>query len=145
MESTSYEPYGPEWEKELLRLPKNEIIRLFAKTMQSTAGVQMIAQERLRQIHVEGYTKEHDLTYVGDEPLAMAALCYLIPEADRSAIIDLHGELLEWFWPFDAEYWKPTPEDRVRELQKAGALVAAEIDRILAIKVVMDVPAKQEP
>jgi len=27
-------------------------------------------------------------------------------------------------------HWKPTPDDRVRELVKAGALIAAEIDRL---------------
>ena len=28
------------------------------------------------------------------------------------------------------EWWKPTPKNRVRELVKAGALIAAEIDRL---------------
>jgi hypothetical protein len=27
-------------------------------------------------------------------------------------------------------WWKPTPSDRIRELTKAGALIAAEIDRL---------------
>jgi hypothetical protein len=26
--------------------------------------------------------------------------------------------------------WKPTPGNRIRELEKAGALIAAEIDRL---------------
>jgi hypothetical protein len=33
-------------------------------------------------------------------------------------------------WPFDPSWWKPS-EDRVRDLVKAGALIAAEIDRLL--------------
>lgn len=33
-------------------------------------------------------------------------------------------------WPFDAEWWKPS-NDPVRNLVKAGALIAAEIDRLL--------------
>lgn len=33
-------------------------------------------------------------------------------------------------WPWEAEAFKPTPDDRVRELVKAGALIAAEIDRL---------------
>lgn len=33
-------------------------------------------------------------------------------------------------WPFSQEWWKPTPDDRIRELAKAGALIAAEIDRL---------------
>lgn len=35
-------------------------------------------------------------------------------------------------WPFEPPSWKPCPDDRVRELVKAGALIAAEIDRLLA-------------
>ena len=33
-------------------------------------------------------------------------------------------------WPWEANWWKPTPEDRIKELAKAGALIAAEIDRL---------------
>lgn len=32
-------------------------------------------------------------------------------------------------WPWDEEWWKPS-EDPVRNLVKAGALIAAEIDRL---------------
>lgn len=35
-------------------------------------------------------------------------------------------------WPWDEMLWKPTPDDRIRELAKAGALIATEIDRLLA-------------
>ncbi len=35
----------------------------------------------------------------------------------------------DWF-----KWWKPTPENRIKELAKAGALIAAEIDRIQNIK-----------
>jgi len=34
-------------------------------------------------------------------------------------------------WPWEKSWWKPTPNDRVKELVKAGALIAAEIDRLL--------------
>lgn len=33
-------------------------------------------------------------------------------------------------WPWHPKWWKPTPDDRIRELAKAGALIAAEIDRL---------------
>lgn len=40
-------------------------------------------------------------------------------------------KLLVWkIWPWDKSWWKPTPDDRIRELIKAGALIAAEIDRL---------------
>jgi len=32
-------------------------------------------------------------------------------------------------WPWDEEWWKPD-NDAVRNLAKAGALIAAEIDRL---------------
>lgn len=37
-------------------------------------------------------------------------------------------------WPWDDKYWKPTPEDRIKELSKAGALIAAQIDYLQNIK-----------
>jgi hypothetical protein len=36
-------------------------------------------------------------------------------------------------WPWFQERWKPTPDNRIRELVKAGALIAAEIDRMLRL------------
>jgi hypothetical protein len=33
------------------------------------------------------------------------------------------------FWPWDQDWWKPSP-DPIRNLVKAGALIAAEIDRL---------------
>lgn len=41
-------------------------------------GVELIAEERQRQIEVEGWTAERDAQYV-DESLAFAAACYAIP------------------------------------------------------------------
>jgi hypothetical protein len=37
-------------------------------------------------------------------------------------------------WSCPRNFWKPTPNDRIKELTKAGALIAAEIDRLLALK-----------
>lgn len=97
-------------------------------------GAEMIAQERQRQIKVEGWTKEHDKKHKGGE-LAIAASCYAIPGDERLC----HGEIPE-NWPWDIKWWKPANcefshdenynEERIKELAKAGALIAAEIDRI---------------
>lgn len=83
-------------------------------------GAALIAAERRRQIAAEGYTAEHDAAHPGD--LALAAMAYL--DRDRG-----HPPA---YWPWAPGYWKPTPHDRVRQLTKAGALVAAEIDRLRA-------------
>lgn len=40
------------------------------------------------------------------------------------------GDSILRAWPWEARFWKPCPDDRARELVKAGALIAAEIDRL---------------
>lgn len=86
-------------------------------------GVGLIAAERHRQITVEDWTPEHDDAHVHGE-LAAAAVCYAM-HADP----DGAGENAVDFWPWDREWWKPDYEDPIRDLVRAGALIAAEIDR----------------
>lgn len=97
-------------------------------------GIELIAEERQRQIEVEGWTKEHDAEHKNGE-LAKAAICYADPN------IHYHWEnriircrVPNKFWPkqWDIHWFKPT--DRIRDLVKAGALIAAEIDRLQAQK-----------
>jgi hypothetical protein len=92
-------------------------------------GLSLIVAERHRQITAEGWTFEHDDFYQDDE-LARAAACYVLPEKARPYDRRRGFQLPSW-WPetWRSEWWKPTPKDRVRELVKAGALIAAEIDR----------------
>ena len=33
-------------------------------------------------------------------------------------------------WPWSETYWNPNPNDRIHNLVRAGALIAAEIDRL---------------
>lgn len=76
-----------------------------------------IVKERSRQQEVEGFEDSHDAQYTDDE-LVTAAVCYAL---------DSTGELPQ-SWPWDSKWWKPT--DRRRNLVKAAALIAAEIDRM---------------
>jgi len=99
-------------------------------------GVERIAAERKRQIEEEGFTAEHDNTN-GEEEMALAAACYAVPEKHREAAIPdvtITRNLWWHLWPWDREWWKPTPDNRIRELEKAGALIAAEIDRLLRLE-----------
>jgi hypothetical protein len=100
-------------------------------------GVELIAEERSRQISQEGWTPEHDDEHRNAE-MANAAACYarmphapyvtgIMPASPRSPE---QRVVIPHRWPWDAEWWKPCPTDRVRELVKAGALIAAEIDRL---------------
>jgi hypothetical protein len=93
------------------------------QTHRST-GVDLIAQERQRQVDVEGWTPEHDAEHP-DGALVDAARAYALaataPGYDR--------DNPPTAWPWDEGWWKPS-DYPVRNLVKAGALIAAEIDRL---------------
>jgi hypothetical protein len=99
---------------------------------ENMAGIGRIVRERKRQIEKEGFTAEHDDQWETGE-LAKAAICYLIDNHSR-----LNDPLLlktfKALWPFGQRWWKPTSKNRIRELEKAGALIAAEIDRLLRME-----------
>jgi hypothetical protein len=99
------------------------------------SGIELIAEERQRQIEVEGWTPQHDDEHEIDVLMA-ASLCYETPEALRNYHIPNKNSLpfndepipRPKGWPWSARWWKPTPNNRTRELIKAGALYAAQID-----------------
>lgn len=88
---------------------------------QTSRGITDIAEERQRQVSAEGWTPEHDDEHADNE-LALAALCYVY------AGIYEPGNFRHQYWPWDRCWWKPA--DNRRNLVKAGALIAAEIDRL---------------
>jgi len=90
-------------------------------------GAAMIAAERQRQVDVEGWTAEHDAEHQREE-LICAAGCYLHAENEHAGLSSI--------WPWDTQWWKP--KDQIHNLTVAGALIAAEIDRLQAA-------ASQEP
>lgn len=96
------------------------------------SGIERINAERQRQIEVEGWTPEHDDAYSNSD-LVAAALSYAEVAAEQ---VSPHfpGENRPWEtrtdWPWHDRWWKPN-EDPIRNLEKAGALIAAEIDRLL--------------
>ncbi|AMV20449.1 hypothetical protein [Planctomyces sp. SH-PL14] len=95
-------------------------------------GVELIAAERERQVSSEGWTPEHDDGHQYGE-LSNAAACYAMSDGNRSMMFGVesgHASVQGLVWPFESHWWKPTPGDRIRELVKAGALIAAEIDRL---------------
>jgi hypothetical protein len=89
-------------------------------------GIELIAEERQRQVEVEGWTPEHDDEHKLGELPAAAATYALRACAQCEEDDDIGGEQ---FWPFDWDWWKPS-EKRLPNLVRAGALIAAEIDRI---------------
>lgn len=89
-------------------------------------GADLIKQERIRQIAVEGWTPEHDDKYTHGE-LWLAASCYIGLDDFEKA-----PEL----WPWLRKWWKP--KDRISNLVRAGALIAAEIDRLQRLQAAID-------
>lgn len=93
------------------------------------SGAQLIALERDRQLKIEGWTPEHDDKHKKHE-LALAASSYIAVVASPDEDGDEHGKVRPcWDWPWSKKWWKPS-DDPVRNLVKAGALIAAEIDRL---------------
>ena len=86
-------------------------------------GVELIAEERQRQIDVEGYNDEHDKNHDVDT-FVKAAISYSIVDLDE----EKGGDYVYACWPWDKTYWKP--KGRLRNLVRAGALIAAAIDRL---------------
>lgn len=113
-----------------------------------SVGVAAIGAERRRQVEVEGWAPEHDDEHTNGE-MAIAAACYAWNAPRPLEIEDA--------WPWDRRWWKPTTPEvtivpcrcrsvsecnhcaiapdaltraRMRDLAKAGALIAAEIDRL---------------
>ena len=102
-----------------------------APTKSLSKGASCILKERIRQIVGERFTAEHDDFWNKKGELVKAAMCYCmespnLEEGDEPCVPD--------GWPWGNNFWKPTPKNRIRELEKAGALIAAEIDRLLRLE-----------
>lgn len=108
----------------------------------ATSGVALIAAERQRQIEQEGWTPEHDDGHILGEMAAAGASYALLGTRWKDASILGAPLIRSILWPWGAEWFKPTEypdppytpnvfiDKRVRDLVKAGALIAAEIDRL---------------
>lgn len=84
-------------------------------------GIEAIREERSRQVSDEGWTLEHDDAHDTGELIA-AALCYIRHGNVRKPAATPSD------WPWHRSWWKP--RDRRSNLVRAGALIAAEIDRL---------------
>jgi hypothetical protein len=96
-----------------------------------TKGTDAIAAERQRQIAEEGYDAEHDQGHAHGLIRAARSYAYVARVGVAAAVrgtayapAEHPGE-----WPWAERYWKPTG-DPVRDLVKAGALIAAAIDSL---------------
>lgn len=79
---------------------------------------------RARQVVNHGLTSSNDDAYEEGQ-LAKAAACY-------SFGAEYPG--VSWSWPWSFDWWKPAqdnePQNRKRDIEKAGALLLAEWERL---------------
>jgi len=102
--------------------------RVKSKIMVKKTGIALITAERVRQVTEEGWTPEHDEQHER-HALASAAECYLNRAFYTGPFEGPPDGMPRW--PWDLAWWKPVKDDGgIRNLVKAGALIAAEIDRI---------------
>lgn len=102
-------------------------------------GVDLIAAERARQVAKEGWNAAHDDDH-DNGSLAGAAAAYALV-AREQALGDTGPFGMPDCWSWDREWWKP--KDQLRNLVRAGALIAAELDRLQRASPVAS--ASQEP
>ncbi len=123
------------------------------------SGIKLIAKERKRQITIEGFDNAHDDDADhGDGEMADVAACYAATNEvfyiERDSVGGRGNSFcFHSLWPAnwdarwdkrqryangDLAFIKParglTKKERIRNLTKAGALIAAEIDRLQRMK-----------
>lgn len=97
----------------------------------SRSGVERIARERRRQIEEEGFTAEHDDRHTaGDLAVFAAALAVYGTDARIEDPLERVGYRIDGRETDDWGLCAGHRQDRLRQLEIAGALIAAEIDRV---------------
>ena len=96
-------------------------------------AARLIIEERISQVAKKGYEPRHDDSHTDDE-LAFAAICYATPPRSRQNLLGWNiffkSRLTPGPWPWSEGSWHPS-NNRKRELAKAGALILAELERLI--------------
>lgn len=85
-------------------------------------GLELVRLERMRQRLVEGYHPTADALLTSGQ-LSIAAACYALPPSRWRDVLHEH------LWPFVGKF---KPRGRKENLIRAGALIVAELDRLIA-------------
>lgn len=101
------------------------------------SGVGLIEAERARQREIENYDSSHDdahkLGELSQAAVAYAGVASAQTRGASSEEFPADMMILEGEWPWEEDTWKPS-SDPIRNLVKAGALIAAEIDRLRRLR-----------
>ena len=100
-------------------------------------GIDLIADERKRQVEVEGYSEQHDSQHKTSE-FIYAAIAYAeaanvevscreMGSNASNTVIMLNKNELRQIFPWGDGF---KPSTAIRDMVKAGALIAAAIDRL---------------
>ncbi|MDY6957915.1 MAG: hypothetical protein SVK08_02030 [Halobacteriota archaeon] len=105
---------------------KGDEPRLNLSSRNVPKAFRMVGHERMEQIAVLGFDKEHDSQYMETDALERAAACYLLAKSEHNAVSPDGRDS----WPVE---WAPrwdnrTQSTRMRCLVKAAALTLAAID-----------------
>jgi hypothetical protein len=101
-------------------------VQSLCPSIMATGGVLAIAAERQRQVNEEGWSLDHDDTHSSGE-MSAAASAYAFSAFNNTTYRAYASDPIG-FWPWDESWWKPkSPRE---DLVRAGALIAAEIDRL---------------
>lgn len=138
MKTTDTDPKTPAAERTSRMIPQPE------------SGIELIYNERVRHDTGELYDAASDAQHRKGE-LAYAGASYAILAASQSVMPgrDVVTIAPPTQWPWPGRKWKPG-NSRIHNLVRAGALIAAEIDRLIAageplpVAVVAAVPANAE-
>lgn len=96
-----------------------------------TPGMWALVNERHRQVMEETWDDAHDDEH-GRGELSAAAAAYALAASEREGNIigsTRYQEAPPGWWPWALRWWKP--KNARRELEKAGALIGAELDRLI--------------
>jgi hypothetical protein len=99
------------------------------------SGIDLIIQERARQIEQLGFTPEHDAQHTKGE-LAWVACYYAMPgkmpvRCQDWGQVQLQPYVFLWQTEWHRSWAKRDGKDRLRQVVVAAALLAAEADRLL--------------
>lgn len=100
-------------------------------------AIELIVDERIRQVEVEGYSFDHDANHKKGE-LANFACCYALDPMGGDAT-NIIKTLKPEGWDLKLSCNENTEDNisgRIRDLTKAGALICAEIERLMELEVV---------
>lgn len=110
--------------------PLTPLAELLLAQEETGEALAAIARERRRQVEAEGWSAEHDDYENQSHELCRAASRYLDVAAEKHLLFRFTKiKRPDFRWPFHSRWWKPSPA-RTRNLEKAGALTLAEMERL---------------